>query len=277
MTAIATFLTHVWSRQPQTGYGTIARKRHGVWTERYVRNHGPRIAGSDVDDLYFTATLFSAPDHRAEHALPSRWLLADLDEAHPWALAIPPTLAWQTSRHHFQCLWLLDRPLAREPFEDLNKRLTYYLGADHTGWDVGQLLRIPGSVSTKHGYRHRVRLLRTDRCVYRYEELAALVPDAPVTAGTTGAAPPLPEASHDAAGVLARYKLRTSDRRLLTQTQRVSDRSGHLHHLYPRLFALGMTCDEVYAVVCASVLLKSSKQWMWADICRAHQRYEAAR
>ena len=105
MNRIADFLSNVWSRHPQPGYGTIAQNyATDTWHERYVHCADVRLRGSNVDDLYFTPCVFSRPNHRGPYVLPSRWLYADLDEVDPRGLhsALTPTLAWETSPARFR-------------------------------------------------------------------------------------------------------------------------------------------------------------------------------
>jgi hypothetical protein len=289
MSAIASFLTVVWSKQPKPGYGTVARKDYTApagdeWTFKRLRikSGGLRVRGSNVDNLYFTPLLYAKPNHRAANALATRWAYADLDEVNPAQAAsagVEPTVAWETSPGRYQCLWLLDRLVEGERFRDLNQKLTYRVGADTGGWDASQLLRIPGSVSTKHGDRHVVELCPTGSTpVYRYAELAALLRNVHAPRTTT-AAPAVPGRLPRVQDVLAQYrcKLCWTDLQLLTTARHVKDRRGHLYHLYPRLFAVGMSREVVYVLVANSVLRKGGPEWLWADVCRGQQRFARAR
>lgn len=104
-------------------------------------------------DIYFTPLTFNAPSRKKEYANPSRVLFADLDDCDPRNLpeALRPTTYWQSSEHHFQGMWLLDRELSLPEFEDINRRLSYAIGADKSGWDITQILRVPGSANHKRG------------------------------------------------------------------------------------------------------------------------------
>jgi hypothetical protein len=210
-------------------------------------------------------------------------LFADLDAVHPTVAVLKdlePTYAWQTSPGRYQAMWRLDRPLEREPFEDLNQRVTYFLGADKSGWDVAQLLRIPGSVSTKHGKPYRIRHLACDwSLVHRVENVQALVRhvqvDAPamrVGRRDIGQLPQVNEVWHRHRRALARVPV-------LKQDCSYGDRSGTLWHTYPKLFAAGLTPQEAFVVVQASVWNKWPHQpdRLWQDVGRAFQRYADAR
>ena len=92
---------------------------------------------------------------RDEHAL---W--ADLDEVDPESIKdYRPSIAWESSPGRYQALWLAasgDFQGASWPGNE-NQQLTYYVGADRSGWDTTQLLRIPGWINHC--------LLYTSRCV----------------------------------------------------------------------------------------------------------------
>ena len=180
-----------------------------------------------------------------------------------------------------QALWLLDRALERHAFEDVNKRLTYFIGADKTGWDAGQLLRIPGSVSTKHGSPHRVALLPGRGPVYRAHDLSALLHHVQVAPTTTAAIGAPPDACRTAREVLARHGRKLPPTALITI--RASSATGHqqrhLWHLYRKLFALGLTAEEVFALVKPTVWNKwpHQPQRLWVDVNRSQERIASAR
>lgn len=105
------------------------------------------------DDLFFCPNLFET-EHRSVQTVAwnQRVLYADLDEVDPRLIEdeYKPTMAWETSNGSFQAVWILGRDgigLSDEGAE--NHRLTVYLGADKTGWDCTQLLRVPGRVNHK--------------------------------------------------------------------------------------------------------------------------------
>jgi hypothetical protein len=287
MSAIAAFLCTVWSYQPH-GYGTVARKDYTApagdeWTFRRLHFDGRplRVRGDSVHNLYFTPLLYAEPNHRSVNALGSRWLFADLDEADPRETSPVPTIAWETSTGRYQALWLLDRVVERQPFLELNQRLTYLVGADRGGWDGAQLLRLPGSVSTKHGQPFAVTLLWDDGPSYSYADVAALVRHVAVAEVAATAAAPIPDVLGTATDVLAQHgrNLRPMDLRTLHATAASADRSGTLWHLNQRLFAAGLTREEVFGLTRGSVWNKwpHSPQRLWRDVCRAYERYARAR
>lgn len=107
------------------------------------------------DDLYWCPSLFEKERRLLEVAMDEHCLWADLDEVDPRSLTeYPPTIAWETSPGRYQALWLVqgDMQGASWPGRE-NQALTYHLGADPSGWDTTQLLRIPGWTNHKPEYR----------------------------------------------------------------------------------------------------------------------------
>lgn len=106
------------------------------------------------DELYFSVNLF-AGKRRAEHqVLADRTLFADLDEVDPRKLDDQPTIAWESSPGRFQGVWIMASELQGASLGGgPNHRLTSNIGADPSGWDSTQLLRVPGRPNFKHNYR----------------------------------------------------------------------------------------------------------------------------
>jgi hypothetical protein len=116
----------------------------------------------DREDLYYSVAQFANRGRKIEDVLPSRWLWADLDEVHPSAgaaLGLLPTIAVESSPGRYQALWRLSRKLRPAVLEKLNRGLTYALDADKGGWDLTQVLRIPGTRNYKYPDAPVVRAL----------------------------------------------------------------------------------------------------------------------
>lgn len=107
------------------------------------------------DDMYFCPNLFNGKRRVEELADAERTLWADLDAVDPRKLAdLRPTIAWESSPHRYQGVWILDRMRHGASWAGKeNQRLTYAIGADPSGWDTTQLLRVPGRPNHKPDYR----------------------------------------------------------------------------------------------------------------------------
>lgn len=143
--------------------GHLKTKEERVKNWREVAFHWPddqdkiiaHLEDHTNDDLFFCPNLFDQPHRNREViSLNQHALYADLDEVDPAGIEADyrPTIAWQTSDGRYQAVWLMGRyetGLTDEGAE--NQRLTMYLGADKTGWDTTQLLRVPGRKNHKPG------------------------------------------------------------------------------------------------------------------------------
>jgi hypothetical protein len=111
------------------------------------------------EDLYWCPVIFSGP-HRQEGLANEEYALwADLDEADPHRIdqRWRPSVAWETSPGRYQGLWLLKDPEAEDLYGAArqageNRLMTHMLGADPSGWDITQLLRVPGWANHKPDY-----------------------------------------------------------------------------------------------------------------------------
>lgn len=145
------------------------RTAPGVWQERSFKwpegidEIEAHLSDHTNDDLFFCPNLFETP-HRSVQTVAwnQRVLYADLDNVDPREIEdeYKPTMTWQTSENGYHAVWLLGQDgigLSDEGGE--NHRLTIYLGADKTGWDCTQLLRVPGRINHKaerQGYQGKL-------------------------------------------------------------------------------------------------------------------------
>lgn len=110
------------------------------------------------NELYWCPSMFEIGRRQSEVAWEERALWADLDEVDPKAIKdYPPTIAWESSPGRYQAIWIVrgGDMLHASSEGGENHRLTYHLGADKSGWDTTQLLRVPGSTNYKPEYRNQ--------------------------------------------------------------------------------------------------------------------------
>ncbi len=87
-----------------------------------------------------------------------------------------PTAVVVSSPGREQYWWRLSRPVTPEEGEDLNRRLAYAMAADLSGWDLTQLLRVPGTRNRKYPDAPAVELAHLSEISYDPAQLAASVP-----------------------------------------------------------------------------------------------------
>jgi hypothetical protein len=97
-------------------------------------------------EVYQCAHLTTEQRRRKATAAPIASLWVDLDHDHIEHEAVPPpTVTVQSSPGRLQAYWRLREPIDTATAEHYNRQLAERLGADASGWDATQLLRVPGS------------------------------------------------------------------------------------------------------------------------------------
>jgi hypothetical protein len=129
-------------------------------------------------EVYFCAHLLRARRRVKEHAAPVLALWADADGSDPPAdtEVPPPSAVVESSPGRRHLFWRLSRPLPPPEAEGLNRRLSRAVGADRSGWDLGQLLRPPGTRNRKYRPAPPVRLLKLTDDRYHPRELGLTLP-----------------------------------------------------------------------------------------------------
>ena len=168
-------LSAVWGKRD--GYTFITYKQNGHWVEpkaiSLARGHfdlsSVQMPGNA--DLYWCPVVFSSPRRKKENALPTNILWADLDPVNPNDCKVKPSIAWESSPGRYQALWFLDRDVAPEEAAELSKRIAYGDGGDKGGWDLTQVLRIPGTQNFKYPTQPEVKLMWANRHNYTPAEI----------------------------------------------------------------------------------------------------------
>jgi hypothetical protein len=113
-------------------------------------------------DVYFCAHLLTAKQRTKEYASSVLALWADVDTADLNASPMRPTAIVETSPGRFQAYARLTDPVAPHYAETLNRRWALAFGADRSGYDLTQLLRVPGTPNRKYPDFPTVRLAQID-------------------------------------------------------------------------------------------------------------------
>lgn len=234
-------------------------------------------------DQYYAVNLFRKPERRKEYVQNPRWLYADLDTVDPKKLELIPTLAIRSSPGRYQALWKLARPIGPDRHEEINRGLTYAMGADRGGWDITQVLRIPGTRNHKYPTPSPVRLnwYHEDRRAYNLRDLRSYL--SAVDRNTSDANQvPVPDLILPAADPQSLRKkvwstLPARGRELLSETrdQPEGERSDRLWELECLLLESGLEPEEVFLVVRDSVWNKfqgrrDADLQLWREIQKAH-------
>lgn len=101
-------------------------------------------------EVYQCAHLLSAKRRIKENAILPKALYADGDGAKipDWMPSPNVVIESSPGREHYY--WNLTGPMTSGDFEELNRRVTYAIGADRGKWAITTLLRVPGTKNYKY-------------------------------------------------------------------------------------------------------------------------------
>lgn len=150
----------------------------------------------ELKHAYFCPQLLSHPK-RTKNAVslcPTAW--ADLDTCDPKLLVVQPTVLVSSSPGRWQALWVMYPPVSPADGEDISRRIAYNYaahGADRSGWDLSQLLRIPYTLNLKYhqdGDAPVVHVVNSNSRIFRFSDFSK-IPEAPALREIAGE--PTPE------------------------------------------------------------------------------------
>ncbi len=197
-------------------------------------------------ETYFCAHLLTARRRIKEHAAPVLALWADADGSCVPDYIPEPTAVVETSPGRRHLFWRLSRPLPPRDAEILNRRLSRAIGADPSGWDLGQLLRPPGTRNRKYRPAPHVRLLKLTGDRYHLRELDLVLPLEEFQRASPRSIRPTPD---DEAPDLSRLSART--RRLVEwgNSGEYPSRSEADFAVCLAMFGAGYSETDVWAVM----------------------------
>ena len=141
------------------------------------------------NNVWFGVNMLSGETRKREFCQPDNLVWSDLDTCDPALLEPQPSVLIETSPGRFQAIWRVDQELIPEIAQDYSKRIAYKYrkdGADPTGWDLTQLLRVPFTYNYKYQIKDtpppQVRLLHASDVLVPVE-LFEGIEEAPLTQG----------------------------------------------------------------------------------------------
>lgn len=237
--------------------------------EKYVEN-----------DVYFCPHLLTVPKRVKNNVseCPCAW--SDLDECHPDNLKVEPTITVMTSEGRYQAYWKFDGLVSPTDAEAISKRIAYEHkdeGADTSGWDLTQLLRVP--LTYNHKYReeagpHTVMVTSANsKTKYSIDDFEAY----PLVEHQEHTVREMPDELPDAEEVLDENKLRINPRvwKLIEETP-TDDWSAKLWELELSLFEAQLTAPEVFTVAYEAACNKYARDdrdpsFLWKEVLRAEK------
>lgn len=237
-----------------------------------------------TEDVYFCPQLLKGKKRTKDFVFACANAWADLDECQPEQLDVNPSIVVESSPNRFQAFWCFEAAIDPEMAEDVSRRIAYKHvqdGADRSGWDLSQLLRVPGTYNHKYGKvmgqtsPAEVHMITVNRSRFRltdfdvYPQIQAFkYMDIPFPEE-------LPTMDADELLALRRNRLHPITwNAFQIEPQPDEDWSKKLWGMLLGLFEAGMKREEVYVVADVAKCNKyrrdgRDKMFLWRDVCKA--------
>ena len=249
------------------------------WILKVKKNH----------NVYFCINMLDKMERKKDNCKPTNLLWADLDAVNPDIIQppnIPPPIVIQSSPGRWQAIWRMSTIVSAVQAQDYSRRIAYSLaprGADVSGWDLTQLLRVPLTTNFKYETPALVELERSLEAVAKpmlFETLPSVM-----KGHLTDLSPPPFEVEDDdpkSLAIVKKYMRKLSGEfiALLTyEPDEDGDWSKHLWKLMHQGFYAGMSREEVFAVASIAKCNKYKRdgrpvEHLWQDVCRASSEYQ---
>lgn len=274
------------------GYVCIAFLKDKKFTEEFFRYPADLPKMLDIVEanlrgfnIYFCPQLLDARKRAKEHVVhtPNAW--SDLDTCIPDNLKVRPSVTVESSPDRFQAYWIFDENVDPDDAEDLSRRIAYAHadeGADRSGWDLTQLLRVPYTFNYK--YMHKtdipsVKIVDANRNTYSLDDFE----EYPATPNYIQAAVPFPDEADlpkSADDLLQERRLIINPLvwRYYSEEPEYKKWSQVLWNLEMLLFEAGFKREEVFVIVREAKCNKYARDGkplvlLWKDVCRAEAKH----
>jgi hypothetical protein len=235
--------------------------------------------------VYFCPQLLDGAKRRKkENVVRCPVLWADLDSCNPQVLQVPASIVVQSSTGRWQAFWRMEESLSPDAAQTLCMKIAYFhadQGADRSGWDLTQLMRVPYTPNYKYGDLHTapiVTVLTTTSALYRPSDFVAYPAydalkfvDNPV---------PLPEdlPQENPEDIMQRYRmvLHPSAYSLFVEEPTEQDDWSKLQWKLAKLCSeAGMSPEETFSVVRSAACNKYARDGrpqkdLWAEIKKVY-------
>lgn len=200
-------------------------------------------------DVYLAPAIFKTGNNSLRsNVKASNVVWTEFDGNAPdWNDSNTPSLIVQSSYDNNQHVyWRLNEPATNvEVFEEINRRITYNMGADASAWDANQVLRPPESFNFKYGEPTPVEIIELSDRVYDIAVFNDLAP-APEQIEIDWK----PEALPDANEVILSHAFGPDAINLLKKNKdEVTDRSQSLMNLAYICAGMGLTNAEIMVML----------------------------
>lgn len=236
--------------------------------------------GALSKNVWFCVNLLDSNVRKKETCLPLDIVWADLDTCKPEEVVPYPSLVLKSSTDRYQAIWKVDQTLPPDVAEDYSKRIAYKYstqGADPSGWDLTQLLRVPFTKNYKYELRPTV-LPMPDIKTEPYDlSLFEQMEIPPLTPAELELSEGMPEDIPDADKIVYKYQSYI-DRGFLelytAEPQPDEDWSARMWKLLNLAFEAGMDSAEVFAIGFNAACNKYRRdnrpmRYLWREVVKA--------
>lgn len=235
----------IMRRSPGEYFCISTKSSSGKWKEHFFKRRElgkvkTLVKRHHSSDVYMCPHGFSAPQRLKEFAEAPFAAFSDLDECKINELPLKPTVLIESSPGRFVGYWYTDTPVP----EELNRRITYFVGGDSSGWDFTQVLRVPGTRNHKYDDKPLVKVRWTDGPRYQVKRLEKMVPQIEDDEGK--------QHGGDAQDIYEEYESSMSRRlrkELTNPIVQQGKRSEVIWWMIQECLELGMTKDETFTLL----------------------------
>ena len=235
-------------------------------------------------NVYFCVNVMSSPRRKKENAIPQNLVWADLDTCRPDKVEIPPQCVIESSPGRFQALWRLDRKIDPYLASNYSKRIAYAYadqGADKSGHDITQLLRVPSTFNFKYELDEvPVVELRADIDATLTTDIFEALPIPDPSVDIPDIAIPSLDELPSLDMILYRYRPHLEVAGVANAFARYvgeeppEDWSGHMWRLLLLCFEMDMTAEEAFVVAINSKCNKYERDnrpiiHLWREVLKA--------
>jgi hypothetical protein len=260
------------------------RQHFFSWPKDHAKIEQFLLYNEQNRNLYFCINLLSKMERRKEFCLESDIVWADLDEKNPQEIEdIPPQIVIQSSPGRWQAFWRLTAKLPPYEAEEYSRRIAYKYGADKSGWDLGQLFRVPFTKNLKYQDRPPITISRA----FNTEAPAKLFESLP-NMFLTKNDPDIPQQDSEATAgnIIYKYGSNLQQTRFSAlyyqEPERDADWSRLLWNLIHECFKAGMSPQEVFTVARSAPVNKYERdgrpaEHLWKDVLKASAPYASGK
>lgn len=254
-----------------------------VFIEENVKTH----------NIWYCTSLLSEKKRVKANCKRGSLVWADLDYVNPSDLILTPSVCVETSPQRYQSLWRVP-PIDPDVAEDYSRRIAYAYGADPSGWDLTQLLRVPGTLNFKYEPPYDIRMFDLTETITPLDLMNAVQEpdeseihestDKPEST-TNGEIPigPMPSAEqlaiyNGAAGVVKEHQLELDGSEFMSLFFEEPSESADWSKLLWRLINLGfeqdLNTEEVFLIALEAKCNKYARDnrpisYLWRDVSKA--------